>query len=51
MILKKDILGKKQYVDMAARRLTAPGIGTKGGAMLNQSRLILQGFFMIRNNI
>ena len=31
---------------MAAMRLTAPGIGSKGGAMLNQSRLILQGIFM-----
>lgn len=40
------IAGKKEYVEQAAMRLTAPGIGSKGGAMLNQSRLILQGFFM-----
>jgi cystathionine gamma-lyase len=40
------IAGKKELVDNAAIRLTAPGIGRKGGAMLNQSRLILQGFFM-----
>ena len=40
------IAGKEVYVNYAAQRLTAPGIGTKGGAMLNQSRLILQGFFM-----
>jgi len=40
------IAGKKQYVDMAARRLTAPGIGAEGGAMHNQTRIILQGFFM-----
>lgn len=40
------IAGKKEYVELAATRLTAPGIGSKGGAMLNQSRLILQGFFM-----
>lgn len=40
------ILGKKKYVDMAARRLTAPGIGAEGGAMHNQTRVILQGFFM-----
>ena len=40
------IAGKEIYVDYAAQRLTAPGIGKKGGAMLNQSRLILQGFFM-----
>ena len=40
------ILGKKKYVDMAARRLTAPGIGAEGGAMHNQTRVMLQGFFM-----
>ncbi len=40
------IAGKKKYVDMAARRLTAPGIGAQGGAMHNQTRVMLQGFFM-----
>ena len=40
------IAGKKYYVDLAARRLTAPGIGAMGGAMHNQTRVILQGFFM-----
>ncbi len=40
------IAGKEKFVEYAAQRLTAPGIGRKGGAMLNQSRLILQGFFM-----
>lgn len=40
------LAGKKYLVELAAERLTAPGIGTKGGAMLNQSRLILQGLFM-----
>lgn len=40
------IAGLKKYVDMAARRLTAPGIGAEGGAMHNQTRVILQGFFM-----
>lgn len=40
------IAGKEKFVEYAAKRLTAPGIGSKGGAMLNQSRLILQGFFM-----
>ena len=43
------IAGKKKYVDMAARRLTAPGIGAQGGAMHNQTRIILQGFFMAPN--
>lgn len=40
------IAGKKKYVDLSARRLTAPGIGAQGGAMHNQTRVILQGFFM-----
>ena len=40
------IAGKKKYVDMAARRLTAPGIGASGGAMHNQTRVMLQGVFM-----
>ncbi len=40
------IAGKECFVEQAAMRLTAPGIGSEGGAMLNQSRLILQGFFM-----
>lgn len=40
------IAGKKEYVEQAVMRLTAPGIGAEGGAMLNQSRLIFQGFFM-----
>ena len=43
------IAGKKKYVDMSARRLTAPGIGAEGGAMHNQTRVILQGFFMAPN--
>lgn len=40
------IAGTKHLVEQAAMRLTAPGIGRKGGTMLNQSRLILQGLFM-----
>ncbi len=40
------LAGRKKLVKLAADRLTAPGIGIKGGAMLNQSRLILQGLFM-----
>jgi cystathionine beta-lyase family protein involved in aluminum resistance len=40
------IAGKKEYAEQAAMRLTAPGIGAEGGAMLNQSRLIFQGLFM-----
>lgn len=40
------IAGKKLYVERAANRLTAPGIGTEGGAMFNQHRLMFQGLFM-----
>lgn len=40
------VAGKAEYVDQAAFRLTAPGIGAEGGAMLNQLRLIFQGLFM-----
>lgn len=40
------IVGKELYVERAATRLTAPGIGSEGGAMFNQHRLIFQGLFM-----
>ena len=40
------VAGKEYYVEQAAQRLTAPGIGSEGGAMLNQTRLIFQGLFM-----
>ncbi len=39
------IAGKKKYVHLAAERLTAPGIGEKGGCMFDMSRMILQGLF------
>lgn len=40
------IAGKEEYVEQAAMRLTAPGIGREGGAMFNQHRLMFQGLFM-----
>ncbi|CCQ63111.1 aminotransferase class I/II-fold pyridoxal phosphate-dependent enzyme [Crocosphaera watsonii] len=40
------IAGKKPLVEAAACRLTSPGIGTEGGATLNQSRLLFQGLFL-----
>ena len=40
------IAGKKLLVERSANRLTAPGIGSEGGAMFNQHRLIFQGLFM-----
>ena len=40
------IAGKELYVERYAVRLTAPGIGSEGGAMFNQHRLMFQGLFM-----
>ena len=40
------IAGKELFVERSANRLTAPGIGSEGGAMFNQHRLIFQGLFM-----
>ena len=40
------VAGKTILVDRTANRLTAPGIGSEGGAMFNQHRLIFQGLFM-----
>ena len=40
------ISGKELYVERSAVRLTAPGIGSEGGAMFNQHRLMFQGLFM-----
>ncbi|AFY73361.1 cystathionine beta-lyase family protein involved in aluminum resistance [Synechococcus sp. PCC 7502] len=40
------IAGRHEYVEAASCRLTAPGIGTSGGATLDQNRLFLQGLFL-----
>lgn len=40
------IAGKALFVERSANRLTAPGVGSEGGAMFNQHRLIFQGLFM-----
>ncbi|MFN3927546.1 MAG: aminotransferase class I/II-fold pyridoxal phosphate-dependent enzyme [Pseudanabaenaceae cyanobacterium] len=40
------IAGKAELVEMAATRLTAPGIGTEGGSSLFQNRLLFQGLFL-----
>ena len=40
------IAGRGEYVEKAANYLTAPGIGSEGGTMLDQTRLILQGLFL-----
>lgn len=40
------IAGKAQWVEQAACRLTAPGIGSSGGSSLDQNRLLYQGLFL-----
>ena len=40
------IAGKKEYVELAAYRQTAPGIGKECGATLGQNRYMYQGLFM-----
>jgi cystathionine beta-lyase family protein involved in aluminum resistance len=40
------IVGKKELVEQAAYRMTAPGIGSELGASLTDNRLLFQGMFM-----
>ncbi|MBD2579898.1 methionine gamma-lyase family protein [Oscillatoria sp. FACHB-1406] len=40
------VAGKAEYVEAAACRLTAPGVGSSGGATLEQNRLLFQGLFL-----
>jgi len=40
------IAGKAEYVEASACRLTAPGIGSSGGATFAQNRLLFQGLFL-----
>lgn len=40
------IAGKQAYVELAAYRMTAPGIGGEVGAMLGTTRSIFQGLFL-----
>lgn len=40
------VAGKAAYVELAAYRLTAPGIGGEVGAMLGTTRAMFQGFFL-----
>ncbi|MBE9046956.1 methionine gamma-lyase family protein [Pleurocapsales cyanobacterium LEGE 10410] len=40
------IAGSAELVEQAACRLTAPGIGSSGGATFNQNRLMFQGLFL-----
>lgn len=45
------ICGKKAYVDAAAARLTAPGIGAECGCTLGNNRLLYQGLFMAPHTV
>lgn len=40
------VAGRADLVEKAACRLTAPGIGSSGGATFDQNRLLYQGFFL-----
>lgn len=40
------IVGKEKLIEKAAYRLTAPGVGAEGGAMLGNVYDMLQGFFL-----
>ncbi len=40
------VAGRANLVDAAACRLTAPGIGSSGGATFDQNRLLFQGLFL-----
>jgi cystathionine beta-lyase family protein involved in aluminum resistance len=40
------IAGRADLVEKATCRLTAPGIGSSGGATFDQNRLLLQGLFL-----
>jgi cystathionine beta-lyase family protein involved in aluminum resistance len=40
------VAGKGELVEAAACRLTAPGIGSAGGATFDQNRLLYQGLFL-----
>jgi cystathionine beta-lyase family protein involved in aluminum resistance len=40
------IAGRAELVEAAACRLTAPGIGSEGGATFDQNRLLFQGLFL-----
>jgi len=40
------VAGRRDLVEMALERLTAPGIGSAGGATFQQNRLLFQGLFL-----
>lgn len=40
------LAGRAEWVEAAACRLTAPGIGSQGGATFDQNRLLFQGLYL-----
>lgn len=40
------IVGKEELIHLVSQRLTSPGIGKEQGLMFNETRSIMQGFFM-----
>ncbi|HIK18960.1 MAG TPA: methionine gamma-lyase family protein [Leptolyngbyaceae cyanobacterium M33_DOE_097] len=40
------VAGREDLVELATCRLTAPGIGSSGGATFDQNRLLFQGLFL-----
>lgn len=40
------VVGRQDLVDLAAARLTAPGVGSEIGASLNLNRTLIQGFYL-----
>ncbi|NJO44326.1 MAG: methionine gamma-lyase family protein [Oscillatoriales cyanobacterium RM2_1_1] len=40
------VAGRAEWVEAATCRLTAPGIGSSGGATFDQNRLLFQGLFL-----
>jgi cystathionine beta-lyase family protein involved in aluminum resistance len=40
------VAGRAEFVEQACCRLTTPGIGSEGGATLDQNRLLFQGLFL-----
>ena len=45
------IAGKRELVEMAAMRLTTPGIGKECGSTLGNNRLLYQGLFMAPHTV
>ena len=45
------IAGRKELVQLAAMRLTAPGIGGECGPSIGQNRLLYQGFFLAPHTV